>query len=127
MYFAAEKGFKNNYVYSDLAALDATIQLTDSTTEGATISVAELTQAWLGEHGYVFGTEVAAPWELNKGVLALWYENELSTDLENIFDGNCGNIIGGEKQAARKLIINGQFYILRQDGLYNVTGARVSR
>ena len=124
-YFAPEKGFKNNYVYSNLAALDATIQLTDTTTEGATIALASMTKEWLGEHGYVFGAEVAAPWVWTEGVLTLWFESELSTDLENIFDGNCGNIIGGENQMAKKMIINGQMYILRHDGLYNITGARV--
>ena len=124
VYFAAEKGFKNNYVYSNLAGVDATIQLVDSTTEGATIAPSELTQEWLGEHGYVFGKEVAAPWVYGKQ-LTLWFESELSTDLENIFGGNCGDIIGGETQGAKKLIINGQLYILRQDGLYTATGSRI--
>ena len=103
----------------------ATIQLTDSTTEGATITPAELTQEWLGEHGFIFGSEVAAPWVWNDGLLSLWFEAELTTDLENIFGGNCGDVIGGEKQTARKLIIDGQLYILRQDGLYTATGSRV--
>ena len=124
VYFPAEKGFKNNYVYSDLAGVDATIQLTDTTTEGATIDPTLLTQEWLGEHGFLFGTEVAAPWVYGTP-LTLWFEGELSTDLENIFGGNCGDIIGGEKQSAKKLIIDGQFYILRQDGLYSATGSRV--
>ena len=124
-YFAPEKGFKNNYVYSTLAGVDSTIQLTDSTTEGATITPAELTQEWLGEHGYIFGEEVNAPWEWNEGVLTLWFESELSTDLEDIWGGNCGDIIGGEKQRARKLLIDGQLYILCQDGLYTATGTRV--
>ena len=125
VYFSPEKGFKGNYVVSDLAALDATIQLTDTTTEGANISVAELTQEWLGEHGYIFGTDVAAPWEWNEGVLTLWFEAELSTGVEDIFGGNYGDIIGGGKQHARKLIIDGQLYILRPDGLYTATGSRV--
>ena len=124
VYFPAEKGFKNNYVYSDLAGVDATIQLTDSTTEGATITYAELTQEWLGEHGYIFGAEVAAPWVYGEQ-LTLWFESEISTDLENIFGGNCGDVIGGEKQTARKLIIDGQLYIIRPDGIYNATGARL--
>ena len=124
VYFPAEKGFKNNYVYSDLAGVDATIQLTDTTTEGATIDPTLLTQEWLGEHGFLFGTEVAAPWVYGTP-LTLWFEADLTTDLENIFGGNCGDIIGGEKQSAKKLIIDGQFYILRQDGLYSATGSRV--
>ena len=122
-YFAPEKGFKNNYVYSTLAGVDATIQLTDTTTEGATVAAALLTQEWLGEHGFVFGSEVVAPWVYGDQ-LTLWFESESSTDLENIW-GNCGEILGNENQAAKKLIINGQLYILRHDGLYNATGARV--
>ena len=124
-YFAPEKGFKNNYVYSTLAGVDSTIQLTDSTTEGATITPAELTQEWLGEHGYIFGEEVNAPWEWNEGVLTLWFESELSTDLEDIWGGNCGDIIGGEKQRARKLLIDGQLYILRDGKLYDAQGLQV--
>ena len=123
-YFAPEKGFKNNYVYSTLAGVDSTIQLTDSTTEGATITPAELTQEWLGEHGFIFGSEVAAPW-VYSSPLTLWFEADLTTDLEDTLGGNCGEIIGGEKQTAKKLIINGQLYILRSEGLYNATGVRL--
>ena len=125
VYFPAEKGFKNNYVYSDLAGVDATIQLTDTTTEGATIDAALLNQEWLGERGFLFGTEVAAPWVLNEGIMTLWFEAELTTDLEEIVGGNCGDVIGGEKKEAKKLLIDGQLYILRPDGLYNATGARL--
>ena len=125
VYFPAEKGFKNNYVYSELAGVDATIQLTDTTTEGATIDAALMTQEWLGEHGFLFGTEVAAPWVLNEGLLTLWFEAEITTDLEEIVGGNCGDVIGGEKKEAKKLLIDGQLYILRPDGLYNATGARL--
>ena len=123
-YFAAEKNFKNNYVVSDLAALDATIQLTDTTTEGATLAWSEVTTAWLGEHGYKLGTTVDAPWVYGEQ-LTLWFESELETGVEDIFGGNCGDILGGCKQSAKKIIIDGQMYILRHDGLYNITGARV--
>jgi hypothetical protein len=124
-YFAPEKNFKNNYVISDLAPVDATIQLTDTTTEGATMDAALLTQAWLGEHGYLFGEQVDAPWVWNEGIMTLWFEDELSTGVEDIFGGNCGDIIGDGKPCAKKLIINGQLYIVRPDGLYNATGARL--
>ena len=124
VYFPAEKGFKNNYVYSELAGVDATILLTDTTTEGATSDPALLTQEWLGEHGFIFGSEVAAPWVYGTP-LTLWFEADLTTDLENIFGGNCGDVIGGEKQTAKKVIIDGQLYILRPDGLYTATGSRV--
>ena len=123
-YFPAEKNFKNNYVVSDLAALDATVQQTDTTTEGASLAWSEVTAEWLGAHGYKLGTSVDAPWVKGEQ-LTLWFEDELSTDLENIFGGNCGDVLGGENQMAKKMIINGQMYILRHDGLYNITGARV--
>lgn len=123
-YFAPEKNFKNNYVVSDLAALDATVQQTDTTTEGASLAWSEVTAEWLGAHGYKLGENVDAPWVKGEQ-LTLWFESELSTDLEDIWGGSCGDILGGEKQAAKKMIINGQMYILRHDGLYNITGARV--
>jgi hypothetical protein len=107
-----------------LAALDATIQLTDTTTEGATIALASMTKEWLGEHGYVFGNEVAAPWVWNEGYLILWFESELPTDLENVW-GDCSDVTGNGKQSALKLMIDGQLYILREDGLYNMAGMRV--
>jgi hypothetical protein len=69
------------------------------------------------------GESVDAPWVKGEQ-LSLWFEDELSTDLEDIW-GNCGDILGGENQTAKKMIINGQMYILRHDGLYNITGARV--
>ena len=123
VYFPAEKNFKNNYVISDLAPVDATIQLTDTTTEGATIDAALLTQTWLGEHGYLFGEEVAAPWVYGEQ-LTLWFESELNTGLEDIFGGNCGDIIGG-KPAAMKLIINGQIMIIRDGKIYNAQGVQI--
>ena len=124
-YFAPEKNFKNNYVISDLAAIDATVQLTDTTTEGADLCATAFLPEWCAEHGFKFGSDVTAPWVWNEGYLTLWFESELSTGVEDIFGGNCGDILGGENQAAKKLIINGQIYILRHDGLYNATGARV--
>ena len=124
-YFAPEKNFKNNYVISDLAAIDATVQLTDTTTEGADLCATAFLPEWCAEHGFKFGSDVTAPWVWNEGYLTLWFESELSTGVEDIFGGNCGDILGGENQAAKKLIINGQLYVLRHDGLYNITGTRV--
>ncbi len=124
-YFAPEKNFKNNYVISDLAAIDATVQLTDTTTEGADLNATAFLPEWCAEHGFKFGSDVTAPWVWNEGYLTLWFESELSTGVEDIFGGNCGDILGGENQAAKKLIINGQLYVLRHDGLYNITGTRV--
>jgi hypothetical protein len=124
VYFPAEKGFKNNYVYSELAGVDDAIQLADSTTEGATIEASQLTQEWLGEHGFLFGTEVAAPWVYAEQ-LTLWFESEYSTDLEDIFGGNCDDVISNGKPTAKKLMIGGQLYILRDGKAYNAQGAQV--
>ena len=123
-YFAPEKNFKNNYVISDLAAIDATVQLTDTTTEGADLSATAFLPEWCAEHGFKFGSDVTAPWVWNEGYLTLWFESELSTDLENIW-GNCGNGIAGDKQSACKFIINGQLYILCDGKAYNVQGVQV--
>jgi hypothetical protein len=88
------------------------------------MDAALLTQAWLGEHGYLFGEQVDAPWVYGEQ-LTLWFEGELTTGVEDIFGGNCGDIIGGGKPCAKKVIIDGQLYIVRPDGLYNATGARL--
>jgi hypothetical protein len=53
------------------------------------------------------------------------FESELETGVEDIFGGNCGDILGGSQSSAKKIIIDGQLYILRADGLYNATGARL--
>lgn len=45
-----------------------------------------------------------------------------TTDVENIWGDS--NTVGGE-QNIKKIMIDGQFYILRENGLYRVTGARV--
>ena len=45
--------------------------------------------------------------------------------VEDIFGGNCGDVLGGEQSTAKKVLIDGQLYILRPDGLYNATGARL--
>jgi hypothetical protein len=106
-----------------LAGVDATVQLTDTTTEGANIKAEDLTQTWLGEHGFLFGKEVAAPW-VHGEQLTLWFESELNTGLEVIFGGNCGDINGG-KPAAKKIIVNGQILIIRDGKIYNAQGVQV--
>ena len=121
--YAPDKGFKNNYVYSALAGVDASIQLADNTTEGANLAWSEVTTAWLGEHGYKLGATVDAPW-VKTGGLTLWFENDLPTDLENTW-GNCGEVIGGSNQTTKKMLINGQLMLIRNGEIYNLVGARV--
>ena len=121
--YAPEKNLKNNYVVSDLAAVDASIQLTDTTTEGANLAWSAVTVSWLGEHGYKLGATVDAPW-VKTGGLTLWFENDLPTDLENTW-GNCGEVIGGSNQTTKKMLINGQLMLIRNGEIYNLVGARV--
>ena len=116
-----ETKIKGCYVVSDLAPIDATIQLTDTTTEGATLAWENLTIEWLEEHGYKLGDNVDAPWEMDEN-LSLWYEDR-TTDVENI--GGCEGGNASNKQNAKKIFVNGQMYILRHDNLYSITGARV--
>ena len=121
-YFAPEKNFKNNYVVSDLAALDANVQQTDTTTEGATLAWSEVTVSWLGEKGYQFGNTVDAPWVKEAELLVLWYEDR-TTDVENI--GGCEGGNASNKQNAKKIFINGQLMLIRNGEIYNLVGARV--
>jgi hypothetical protein len=114
-YFAPEKNFKNNYVISDLAALDATVQLTDTTTEGATIDAALMTQEWLGEHGYLFGEQVDAPCVYGEQ-LTLWFEAEITTDVEHIVLPN-GITIDGTN-----IITDGMIEVYNIQGTLMATG-----
>lgn len=85
VYGDAEKWLKNNYVVSDLAAIDATIALTDTTTEGANLSAEALTADWLAAHGYALGNDVAAPWVLSETGLSLWFEGVVpGTSVEDV-------------------------------------------
>ena len=122
--YAPEKRLKYNYVVSDLAALDANVEQTSTTTEGETLAWSAVTEEWLVENGYQLGNNVDAPWVKEAELLVLWFESELSTDLENIW-GNCGEVIGGSNQTTKKMIINGQLYILRDGKVYNIVGAQV--
>ena len=120
--FAPEKRLKYNYVVSDLAPVDATIQLTDTTTEGATLAWSAVTEEWLVENGYQLGNNVDAPWVKEAELLVLWYEDR-TTDVENI--GGCEGGNGSNKQNAKKIFINGQLMLIRNGEIYNLVGARV--
>jgi hypothetical protein len=118
-YFAPEKNFKNNYVVSDLAALDANVQLTDTTTEGATLAWSEVTTEWLGEHGYKLGNNVDAPWVLSENTLTLWFEGEqVGTGIEDVWAEDAN----GTQSTTRKMIINSQVIIMRNGKMYNLMG-----
>ncbi len=121
-YFAPEKNFKNNYVVSDLAALDATIQQTDTTTEGATLAWSEVTAEWLSAHNYQLGTSIDSPWVLSEESLNLWFENTMNdTGIEDIWTDN----INKDHSTTCKMIIEGQLVIIRAGKMYNVIGGRL--
>ena len=88
----------NNYVVSALTAIDATIELNDTTTEGATLERSSLTFDWLVEHNFAFGKEISSPWVLDEdNELLLWFEvidedvaiENVDEDVENVvwFEG----------------------------------------
>ena len=110
---------KNNYVVSPLAALDATIALTDTTTEGANLAASEMTADWLAAHGYVLGNALETPWVLTENGLHLWFEKDsINTDVKDIWTDN-------EIDAARKVVIDGQVLIIRDGKMYSVLGYRL--
>ena len=115
IYGLPEQYIKHNYVVTDLAAIDANIQQTDSTTEGATLAWEEVTNEWLANHGFVEGTTVETPWLFQDDVLILWYEAEVEDDVDNIMDGN-------NNDASKKLMLDGQLFIIHNGKTYNIMG-----
>ena len=120
--YAPEKRLKYNYVVSDLAALDANVEQTSTTTEGETLAWSAVTEEWLVENGYQLGNNVDAPWVKEAELLVLWYEDR-TTDVENI--GGCEGGNASNKQNAKKIFINGQLMLIRNGEIYNLVGARV--
>jgi hypothetical protein len=80
VYFPAEQYMDSNYVVSALAGLDASIELNDTTTEGATLAMEDVTAEWLAEQGFALGATVAEPWVLEKNVLYLFFEDVVIED-----------------------------------------------
>lgn len=114
-YFAPEKNFKNNYVVSNLAALDATVQLTDTTTEGATLAWREVTTEWLSAHGYKLGESVDAPWRLTEEGLLLWFEGQIGTNVENLLQS-------GISMENELLLANGAIQVYNLHGMLVAQG-----
>ena len=116
-YFNPEKGFVDNYVFSDLAALDATVALTDTTTEGATISASELTSEWLSEHAFAFGYDVTAPWVLDEAGLQLWFEGDLIGDaVDNLINQSGISLENGS------IMANGAIRVYNLNGMLVAQG-----
>jgi hypothetical protein len=120
--YAPEKRLKYNYVVSDLAALDANVEQTSTTTEGEILAWSAVTEEWLVENGYQLGNNVDAPWVKEAELLVLWYEDR-TTDVENI--GGCEGGNASNKQNAKKIFVNGQLMLIRNGEIYNLVGARV--
>lgn len=118
LYFEAEKFIKDNYVLSNIEAIDSTVVLTDTTTEGANITWMEITDEWLLEHGYILGDSLTAPWELGEEAMQLWYEGEIDIPdaVENIVIGDDVTIENG------MLIANGTMTVYSLNGVLVAQG-----
>lgn len=83
IYGTTEKCIKDNYVVSDLAVVDSNIAAEHNTTEGANLD--SLSKEWLEGKGYAFGTALESPWTISTvdGGLKLWYEDGMSTSVED--------------------------------------------
>lgn len=103
IYGAAETTLKSNYVYSDLAVINANIEAKDTTVEGATILAADLTSEFLTGLNFAAGTTVAAPW-VHSANPHLWYETTVG-DL--VVDKSQLNLIIGDSTSVTFTIING--------------------
>ena len=118
IYGKPEACLKGNYVISDLAALDATIEKIDTTTEGSDLAASDMTIDWLAAHGFALGSEFDAPWKLTDQ-LVLWFESDgIFTGVENV-------CVEDTNSATRKIISNGQILIIRDGKVYNVLGTRL--
>jgi hypothetical protein len=73
-----------------------------------------MTQEWLGEHGFLFGTEVAAPWVWNEGIMTLWFEGNISTDIDQVL------IPGGMSIQGTNVVSDGLIEV------YNIQGTLVN-
>lgn len=95
VYFPAEKYMNSNYVVSALATLDASVELTDSTTEGASLAMADVTAEWLAEQGFALGATVEEPWVLKNEVLQLFFEEMVEDAVEDVVVGEDLSIENG--------------------------------
>ena len=121
IYGSPEKYMKNNYVVSDLAAVDATVVLTDTTSEGATMAWSEVNSEWLMAQKYDMGATVDSPWLFENNVLRLWFEDEVNDGVENIW----GEDNSEGKRTAKKVMIDGQIFIIRGSEVYNMLGNKL--
>ena len=112
-YNDTEKCLKDNYVVSELAAIDVTIELNDTTTEGATMERSLLTAEWLAEHDFAFGETIASPWQYEEGELYLWFEKPVEeTAVDNVKE-DLDVIVWFEGD---ELVADGEIYLFDVNG-----------
>ena len=110
---------KDNYVVSDLAVIDESIELNDTTTEGATMERALMTTEWLKEHGFAFGEAVVSPWVMEEeNDMRLWFETFVEIiepepdNVENVVD-NSQILVWFEGD---ELVAEGEMYLFNANG-----------
>ena len=82
LYQSADRCLRNSYIVSDLAAFDANIALTDTTTEGATLAREDMTSEWLVNHEFAINDSNSI-WVINEdSKLTLWFEKTLEIEPE---------------------------------------------
>ncbi len=98
-----EAALSKNYVISSLKPLDATIQATDTTTEGATLATSALDNDFFASLDFVGGTTETAPWVLGTSPY-LWYEKEAGALLVDVANHS---LLIGDSVTITFTIING--------------------
>ncbi len=99
-----ETALGKNYVISQMQPIDATIQATDTTTEGATLATAALTNDFFAGLNFVGGNTEAAPWVLGTSPY-LWYEKEAGALLVDV---ESHSLLIGDSVDVTFTIINGK-------------------
>ena len=119
IYNAPEKCLKGNYVVSDLVAIDAAIELNDTTTEGATMARSLMTAEWLAEQGFAFGENIDSPWVMEEANdMRLWFETFEEVvvpdpdNVDNIVD-NSQIVVWFEGD---ELVGDGEMYLFNTNG-----------
>ena len=114
-------------MFSKLAAVDGTIALTDTTTEGATIAESELTTEWLSAHAFAFGNNAANPWILGDMGLVLWFESEsIGSGVDNLINQSGISIENGSIVANGAIQVYNLHGMLVAQGVGNASASHLS-
>lgn len=113
-----EVALANNYVMSDLSVIDSTIEADATSTEGATIEEAELTESFLSSIGYRFGEDVDNPWAIDsENTLYLYFEKNQSSAVESVIIGKSSILFDGQS-----IMVAGAVAV----ELYNIAGVKIA-